>query len=202
MTGTLSRVSEAMEAAKMVQDSPLSLGEVGYNLGLERGRIIIERVAAEPVTAQCCVCGKKGLSTIEGDGGTETQLDDDRWTCSEACWDKALEWAVSARKPNPCEACYGVGGVGGVNDYGEPAMVPCEACGGSGRAPALPEIDPEEIREAEITMTRAELAKALLECDAPLVSLPVPYAEVRRRLRSAATVLAGREAMPTGTSRS
>lgn len=39
--------------------------------------------------AQCCMCGKKGLSTVEGDGGPECQLDDDRWTCSRECWDRA-----------------------------------------------------------------------------------------------------------------
>jgi len=39
--------------------------------------------------AQCCMCGKTGLSTVEGDGGTECQLEDGRWTCSLACWDKA-----------------------------------------------------------------------------------------------------------------
>lgn len=38
---------------------------------------------------QCCMCGKKGLSTIEGDGGTECQLEDGRWTCSEPCFEKA-----------------------------------------------------------------------------------------------------------------
>ncbi len=38
--------------------------------------------------AQCCMCGKKGISTVE-DGGPECQLDDDRWTCSRECWDMA-----------------------------------------------------------------------------------------------------------------
>lgn len=46
--------------------------------------------ALEPATdAQCCMCGKKGLSTIEGDGGTECELSDGRWTCSSDCWEAA-----------------------------------------------------------------------------------------------------------------
>ena len=44
-----------------------------------------------PMTAQCCMCGKKGLSTVEGDGGTECELPDGRWTCSRECWDRATE---------------------------------------------------------------------------------------------------------------
>lgn len=38
--------------------------------------------------AQCCMCGKKGLSTAE-DGGPECQLTDGRWTCSAACYCQA-----------------------------------------------------------------------------------------------------------------
>jgi hypothetical protein len=37
------------------------------------------------------MCGKTGLSTVEGDGGTECQLSDKRWTCSEDCYDRATE---------------------------------------------------------------------------------------------------------------
>lgn len=40
---------------------------------------------------QCCMCGKKGLSTVEGDGGSECELDDGRWVCSAECWDRAVE---------------------------------------------------------------------------------------------------------------
>ena len=40
--------------------------------------------------AQCCMCGKKGLSTEE-DGGPECELPDGRWVCSADCWDDALE---------------------------------------------------------------------------------------------------------------
>ena len=45
----------------------------------------------EPVAgaAQCCMCGKKGLSTEE-DGGPECELHDGRWVCSAGCYDVAL----------------------------------------------------------------------------------------------------------------
>ena len=49
----------------------------------------IEALNAER-DAQCCMCGKKGLSTEE-DGGTECELPDGRWVCSGDCWDDALE---------------------------------------------------------------------------------------------------------------
>ena len=45
----------------------------------------------KPAPAQCCMCGKTDLSTVEGDGGPECQLDDGRWTCSHACYDRATE---------------------------------------------------------------------------------------------------------------
>ena len=44
-----------------------------------------------PMTVQCCMCGKKGLSTVDGDGGAECELPDGRWTCSRECWDRATE---------------------------------------------------------------------------------------------------------------
>jgi len=44
---------------------------------------------------QCCMCGKKGLSTAEGDGGTECELSYGRWVCSAECWDRAVEPAPS-----------------------------------------------------------------------------------------------------------
>jgi hypothetical protein len=46
-----------------------------------------------PTTANplCCMCGKNGLSTAEGDGGTECELSDGRWVCSAECWDRAVE---------------------------------------------------------------------------------------------------------------
>lgn len=43
------------------------------------------------VAPQCCICGKKNLSTVEGDGGTECELEDGRWVCSSVCWDRAVE---------------------------------------------------------------------------------------------------------------
>jgi hypothetical protein len=43
----------------------------------------------------CCMCGKTGLSTVEGDGGEEAEMADGRWVCSEKCYDRAL---ASARK--------------------------------------------------------------------------------------------------------
>jgi len=44
-------------------------------------------VAVKP---QCCMCGRKDLSTVEGDGGTECELPDGRWVCSFDCWDRAV----------------------------------------------------------------------------------------------------------------
>lgn len=41
-------------------------------------------------TAQCCMCGNKNLSTIEGDGGTECELSDGRWVCSSGCYEIAV----------------------------------------------------------------------------------------------------------------
>ncbi|TRB05848.1 hypothetical protein EXN61_11480 [Agrobacterium tumefaciens] len=58
----------------------------------ERERCEAALSAAEP---QCCMCGKKGLSTTEGDGGTECELSDGRWVCSAECWDRAVQPAPS-----------------------------------------------------------------------------------------------------------
>jgi hypothetical protein len=46
----------------------------------------------EPVAgaAQCCMCGKRGLSTAD-DGGPQCELSDGRWVCSSDCYDVALE---------------------------------------------------------------------------------------------------------------
>jgi hypothetical protein len=46
-------------------------------------------VEPQPDAAQCCMCGKKGLSTEE-DGGPECELHDGRWVCSSDCYDVAL----------------------------------------------------------------------------------------------------------------
>lgn len=53
--------------------------------------------------AQCCMCGKTGLSTIEGDGGTECQLDDGRWTCSQSCWERAVAGLMAAQDIEPVQ---------------------------------------------------------------------------------------------------
>lgn len=50
-----------------------------------------EELAALRAAPQCCMCGKTGLSTVEGDGGSECQLSDGRWTCSFECWERATE---------------------------------------------------------------------------------------------------------------
>jgi hypothetical protein len=51
---------------------------------------IIRAIPAVQPNVQCCMCGKKGLSTEE-DGGPECELDDDRWVCSGDCWNDAVQ---------------------------------------------------------------------------------------------------------------
>ena len=51
--------------------------------------------AVQPDAVQCCMCGKKGLSTEE-DNGPECELSDGRWVCSEDCWNDALEPSAAA----------------------------------------------------------------------------------------------------------
>lgn len=58
----------------------------------------IESQAAPEV--QCCMCGKRGLSTAE-DGGPECELSDGRWVCSLRCYEKAEAVAVAA--PEVCK---------------------------------------------------------------------------------------------------
>ncbi|MEZ2220715.1 hypothetical protein [Rhizobium sp. RCC_161_2] len=53
--------------------------------------LIASKSPAPEIAVQCCMCGKTDLSTVEGDGGTECQLSDKRWTCSEDCYDRATE---------------------------------------------------------------------------------------------------------------
>jgi hypothetical protein len=48
----------------------------------------IEALTAIAVQPQCCMCGKRDLSTAE-DGGPECELHDGRWACSRECYDKA-----------------------------------------------------------------------------------------------------------------
>jgi hypothetical protein len=50
---------------------------------------ILSHPQGEAELVQCCMCGKKGLSTVEGDGGSECQLEDGRWTCSFGCYNRA-----------------------------------------------------------------------------------------------------------------
>lgn len=67
-----------------------AMGDIAV-AGLEAalsGRIMS---AIEPAGTQCCMCGKKGLSTVEGDGGTECELEDGRWVCGWDCWHRAVE---------------------------------------------------------------------------------------------------------------
>ena len=57
--------------------------------------------AAPEGQVQCCMCGRKDLSTVEGDGGEECQLWDGRWTCSRGCYDKACMIHEAALTPPP-----------------------------------------------------------------------------------------------------
>uniref|UniRef100_UPI00262A11BA hypothetical protein n=1 Tax=uncultured Pigmentiphaga sp. TaxID=340361 RepID=UPI00262A11BA len=50
------------------------------------------------------MCGKTGLSTVEGDGGSECQLSDGRWTCSFECWERATERAALTARAEAAEA--------------------------------------------------------------------------------------------------
>lgn len=84
----LSEQLEAVRAAKKARDEE--------NEALKAQ--IAELAHARP---QCCMCGKKNLSTEE-DGGPECELSDGRWVCSSACWHKAasgldVEEAARAR---------------------------------------------------------------------------------------------------------
>ncbi|WP_191569166.1 hypothetical protein [Paracoccus yeei] len=58
--------------------------------------------AAPEWQVQCCMCGRKDLSTVEGDGGEECQLWDGRWTCSRGCYDQACALA-SREAPPACQ---------------------------------------------------------------------------------------------------
>jgi hypothetical protein len=51
--------------------------------------IINAAASGNLIPVQCCMCGKKDLSIVEGDGGQECELADGRWTCSSDCWEKA-----------------------------------------------------------------------------------------------------------------
>ena len=66
---------------------------------------VLEEIATRSVPTggieQCCMCGKKGLSTVE-DGGPECELHDGRWVCSSECYDTAL--ALMERRSVPTGA--------------------------------------------------------------------------------------------------
>lgn len=63
-------------------------------------------IRALPAHVQCCMCGKRDLSTVEGDGGEECELHDGRWTCSRACYDRATEPApVAVETVTPSGGC-------------------------------------------------------------------------------------------------
>lgn len=49
------------------------------------------KASGELDAPRCCMCGKIGLSTTEGDGGGECELADGRWVCSQVCYDLATE---------------------------------------------------------------------------------------------------------------
>lgn len=42
-------------------------------------------------TETCCMCGKIGLSTVEGDGGSECEVDGGKWVCGWECWDSYVD---------------------------------------------------------------------------------------------------------------
>lgn len=56
---------------------------------ITRAQAVRDLLALPAAPVQCCMCGKRDLSTVEGDGGTECELPDGRWTCSHDCWDRA-----------------------------------------------------------------------------------------------------------------
>lgn len=73
--------AKGLEAA--VKKTPFQ----SYDLACE----IIRAYLSATGEAQCCMCGKTGLSTVEGDGGPECQLNDGRWTCSADCYYRAAD---------------------------------------------------------------------------------------------------------------
>jgi len=78
---------------EQVERAQTALGLEGVYVGSKTVRRALEAAHLSPSAseAQCCTCGKKGLSTVEGDGGAECELTDGRWVCSGECWDKAVD---------------------------------------------------------------------------------------------------------------
>lgn len=77
--------NEVSEVASLVLDAATELDKASRR----------PPAPSQHVAPQCCMCGKKNLSTVEGDGGTECELEDGRWGCSAECWDRAVETAPS-----------------------------------------------------------------------------------------------------------
>lgn len=74
--------------------------------------------APQPAQApvQCCMCGKTGLSTVEGDGGQECELSDGRWVCSMDCWERATA-PQPAEEPVAYRHRYIVSRQGDLSDW-------------------------------------------------------------------------------------
>jgi hypothetical protein len=89
---------DELTAMTKAQQESWVRGEMG--MGETVGKV---SAALEPdTTAQCCACGKKGLSIAE-DGGPECELADGRWTCSRECYDLAQGRAEEAFLGLPSE---------------------------------------------------------------------------------------------------
>ena len=98
----VARLTAERDAAKLeivsavlaiIRKAQLEIGAIdlnGWEVEEEITGPIIALVATieTNTTAQCCACGKKGLSIAE-DGGPDCQLADGRWTCSRECYDLA-----------------------------------------------------------------------------------------------------------------
>ena len=79
----------ARESAAYARGVQAALHEFDTGTEWMEIRDAIRALADAPPAPQCCMCGKKGLSTVEDDGGTECGLDDGRWVCSADCYDRA-----------------------------------------------------------------------------------------------------------------
>jgi hypothetical protein len=91
-------IDDAMDCADRIETAILALIDTGKEvMPLDAGTTETQTQAhdigpgdqAVAGAAQCCMCGKKGLSTEE-DGGPECELSDGRWVCSSDCYDVAL----------------------------------------------------------------------------------------------------------------
>lgn len=92
----MDRLTEAPSRIWWDQDTGASYitredGDVEY----VRADLAHRRESQAAPALQCCMCGKTGLFTVEGDGGEECELHDGRWTCSRVCWDRTAAPAPS-----------------------------------------------------------------------------------------------------------